>query len=348
MADIDKALPNEVLDQLEIANEEEQLVGDVQEEALGNNEVEQVENEDGSVDINFEPEANPTEGGEGHYENLAEFLPDNVLSSLSSDLNSKYMDYTSSRKEWEKTYIQGLDLLGFKYSQKTEPFQGASGVTHPVLAEAVTQFQALAYKELLPADGPVRTQVLGIPTAEKTDQASRVKDFMNYQIMDQMKEYEPEFDSMLFHLPLSGSTFKKVYYDEMEQRAVSKFVPADDLIVPYTATSLDDAEAIIHRVKISENELKKQQVAGFYRDIELGKPTAGESEVEKKERELEGTKKSKEEDIYTILECHVDLDLEGFEDADPQTGEPSGIKIPYIVTLEEGSREIFLLKETMK
>ena len=344
MADIDKALPNEILDQLEIANEEEQLVGDVQEEALGNNEVEQVENEDGSVDINFEPEANPTEGGEGHYENLAEFLPDNVLSSLSSDLNSKYMDYTSSRKEWEKTYIQGLDLLGFKYSQKTEPFQGASGVTHPVLAEAVTQFQALAYKELLPADGPVRTQVLGIPTAEKTDQASRVKDFMNYQIMDQMKEYEPEFDSMLFHLPLSGSTFKKVYYDEMEQRAVSKFVPADDLFVPYTATSLDDAEAIIHRVKISENELKKQQVAGFYKDVDLGKPTAGESEVEKKERELEGTSKSKEEDIYTILECHVDLDLEGFEDANPETGEPSGIKIPYIVTLEEGSREILSIK----
>jgi len=134
MADIDKALPNEVLDQLEIAKEEEQLVGDVQEEALGNNEVEQIENEDGSVDINFDPQANPTEGGEGHYENLAEFLPDNVLSSLSSDLNSKYMDYTSSRKEWEKTYIQGLDLLGFKYNQKTEPFQGASGVTHPSIS----------------------------------------------------------------------------------------------------------------------------------------------------------------------------------------------------------------------
>jgi len=344
MADIDKALPNEVLDQLEIDNEEEQLVKDVQEEALGNTDVEQVENEDGSVDINFDPTENPTEGGAGHYENLAEFLPDDVLSSLSSDLNSKYMDYISSRKDWEKTYIQGLDLLGFKYNQKTEPFQGASGVTHPVLAEAVTQFQALAYKELLPADGPVRTQILGMPTPEKTDQASRVKDFMNYQIMDQMKEYEPEFDSMLFHLPLSGSTFKKVYYDEMEQRAVSKFVPADDLIVPYTATSLDDAEAIIHRIKVSENDLKKQQVAGFYRDVDLGKPTAGESDVEKKERELEGTKKSREEDVYTILECHVDLDLEGFEDSDPETGEPSGIKIPYIVTLEEGSREILSIK----
>jgi len=254
------------------------------------------------------------------------------------------MDYTSSRKEWEKTYIQGLDLLGFKYDNRTEPFQGASGATHPVLAEAVTQFQALAYKELLPADGPVRTQVIGLSTPEKVQQASRVKDFMNYEIMEKMKEYEPEFDQMLFNLPLAGSAFKKVYYDDMEQRAVSKFVPADDLIVPYTATSLDDAEAIIHRVKVSENDLRKQQVAGFYRDVDLGKPTVGESDIEKKERELEGTTKSKEEDVYTLLECHVDLDLEGFEDENPETGEPSGIKIPYIVTLEEGSREILSIK----
>ena len=178
------------------------------------------------------------------------------------------MDYSMSRKDWEKTYTQGLDLLGFKYDNRTEPFQGASGATHPVLAEAVTQFQALAYKELLPSDGPVRTQIIGLQTPDKVQQANRVKDFMNYQIMDQMKEYEPEFDSMLFHLPLAGSTFKKVYYDEVEGRAVSKFVPADDLVVPYTATSLDDAEAVIHKVKVSENELRKQQVAGFYRDID--------------------------------------------------------------------------------
>jgi hypothetical protein len=253
------------------------------------------------------------------------------------------MDYISSRKDWEKSYTNGLDLLGFKYDQRSEPFQGASGATHPVLAEAVTQFQALAYKELLPADGPVRTQLLGIQSPDKVQQAQRVKDFMNYQIMDQMKEYEPEFDSMLFHLPLSGSTFKKVYYDEVEGRAVSKFVPADDLIVPYTATSLDDAEAIIHRIKISENDLRKQQVAGFYKDIELAKPQDKESDIEKKERELEGTKKTKDEDLYTLLECHVNLDLEGFEDSD-QNGEPTGIKLPYIVTLEEGSREVLSVK----
>jgi hypothetical protein len=265
MADIDKALPNEPRKEFEIPGEEEikeQVVEEVQVQAESPDDIEVQENEDGSVDINLDPATASPEGGDEHYANLAEFLPDEVLAPLSSDLNAKYMDYSSSRKDWEKTYTQGLDLLGFKYDNRTEPFQGASGATHPVLAEAVTQFQALAYKELLPADGPVRTQILGVQTPEKVQQASRVKDFMNYQIMDQMKEYEPEFDQMLFNLPLAGSAFKKVYYDDMEQRAVSKFVPADDLIVPYTATSLDDAEAIIHRVKISENDLRKQQVAG--------------------------------------------------------------------------------------
>ena len=346
MADIDKALPNEPRKTISVPGEEEikeELEQQVEEEASAPGPVETVENEDGSVDINFDPNAASPEGGDDHYANLADFLPDEVLASLSSELNSKYMDYSMSRKDWEKSYTQGLDLLGFKYDNRTEPFQGASGATHPVLAEAVTQFQALAYKELLPADGPVRTQILGIQTPEKVQQATRVKDFMNYQIMDKMKEYEPEFDSMLFHLPLSGSTFKKVYYDEVEGRAVSKFVPADDLIVPYTATSLDDAEAVIHRIKISENDLRKQQVAGFYRDIELGKPQDKESDVDKKERELEGVRKTKDEDVYTLLECHVNLDLEGFEDTD-QAGEPSGIKLPYIVTLEEGSREILSIK----
>ena len=347
MAEIDKALPNEPRKEITLPGQEqieETVVEQVEEELQKPEEVETVENEDGSVDINFDPSAGSQEGGEDHYANLAEFLPDDVLGALGSDLNQKYMDYSMSRKDWEKTYTQGLDLLGFKYDQRTEPFQGASGATHPVLAEAVTQFQALAYKELLPAEGPVSTQILGVQSPDKVQQAGRVKDFMNYQIMDQMKEYEPEFDSMLFHLPLSGSTFKKVYYDEVEGRAVSKFVPADDLIVPYTATSLDDAEAIIHRVKISENDLIKQQVAGFYRDVDIGKPSDKESDVEKKERELEGVTKTKNDDLYTLLECHVNLDIEGFEDVNPQTNEPSGIKLPYIVTLEEGSREILSIR----
>jgi hypothetical protein len=347
MADIDKALPNEVRKEFEIPGEEEvqeTLVEEIEAREQSPEGIEIEENEDGSVDINLDPQTAAPEGGDEHYANLAEFLPDDVLGKLASDLSSKYQEYVSSRKDWEKTYTQGLDLLGFKYDNRTEPFSGASGATHPVLAEAVTQFQSLAYKELLPADGPVRTQVMGLSTPEKTQQAARVKDFMNYQIMDQMKEYEPEFDSMLFHLPLSGSTFKKVYYDDMEQRAVSKFVPADDLIVPYTATSLDDAEAIIHRVKVSENDLRKQQVAGFYKDIDIGKPSDQESEIDKKERELEGTSKSQNEDVYTLLECHIDLDLEGFEDVNQETGEPSGIKVPYLVTLEENSREILSIK----
>src|SRR5210317_626416 len=347
MADIDKALPNEPRKEFNVPGEEEiqeQVIEEVSEQQDAPDDVEVTENEDGSVDINLDPAAASPEGGDEHYANLADFLPDDVLGRLASDLNSKYMDYSASRKDWEKTYTTGLDLLGFKYDNRTEPVAGASGATHPVLAEAVTQFQALAYKELLPADGPVRTQILGIPTPEKTDQANRVKDFMNYEIMEKMKEYEPEFDQMLFNLPLAGSAFKKVYYDDMEQRAVSKFVPADDLIVPYTATSLDDAEAIIHRVKISENDLRKQQVAGFYRDVEIGKPQDKETDVEKKERELEGVRKTKDEDVFTLLECHVDLDLEGFEDVNQQTGEPSGIKVPYIVTLEENSREVLSIR----
>ena len=342
---IDKTLPN-VEQEITIPSEEEQLVEQVEEqqEVAENPLVDVQENEDGSVDISYDPATASIEGGENHYSNLAEHLPDDILGTLGSQLYGNYTDYKSSRKDWEKSYREGLDLLGFKYDNRTEPFSGASGATHPVLAEAVTQFQALAYKELLPSNGPVRTQILGIPTPDKEQQSTRVKDFMNYQIMDQMKEYEPEFDQMLFYLPLSGSTFKKVYYDEVEGRAVSKFVPADDLIVPYTATSLDDAEAIIHRIRISENELRKQQVAGFYRDIDLKPGQLREDELQQKENELDGrTKSSRDDDVFTLLEYHINLDLEGFEDVDTE-GEPTGIKLPYIVTIEENSREILSIK----
>ena len=306
--------------------------------------VEIEEGEDGSVTVDFDPNAASPEGGDEHYANLAEFLPDEVLDELGSNLTQKYNDYNASRKDWEQSYTKGLDLLGFKYDMRTEPFQGASGATHPVLAEAVTQFQALAYKELLPANGPVRTQVVGAPSPEKTQQAERVKDYMNYELMEKMSDYEPDFDSLLFYLPLAGSAFKKVYYDELEKRATSKFVPADDLIVPYSATSLADAEAVIHRIKMSKNDLRKQQVNGFYLDIELGTPGYQENDVEKKERELEGTKKTQDDDIYTLIECHVNLDLEGFEDQDPETGEQSGIKIPYIVTIELATRKILSIR----
>jgi len=347
MADkIDKSLTQGPRSSVNIPGEEEireavEVSTEAQEQAPGP--VEVTEQEDGSVEVDFDPNAASPEGGDEHYANLAEFLPDDVLGELGSDLTGKYNDYNASRKDWEQTYTKGLDLLGFKYDMRTEPFQGASGATHPVLAEAVTQFQALAYKELLPANGPIRTQVIGAATPEKTQQANRVKDYMNYELMEKMKDYEPDFDQMLFYLPLAGSAFKKVYYDELEGRAISKFVPADDLIVPYSATSLEDAEAVIHRLKVSKNDLRKQQVAGFYLDIELGTPGYEENDVEKKERELEGQRKSKDEDIYTLLECHVNLDLEGFEHTDDQ-GQPSGIKIPYIVTVELATRKVLSIR----
>jgi hypothetical protein len=344
MAEIDKSLPN-VADQLTPGElEVEQIAQSVEETPAGPTEL--TENEDGSVDINFDPKKNLSAGTE-FGANLAEVIDEQDLGRLGSELYQDTQSYKDSRADWEKAYTQGLDLLGFKYESRTEPFQGASSATHPVLAEAVTQFQALAYKELLPAEGPVRTQVIGLDTPEIQDQADRVSEFMNYQIMDIMKEYEPEFDQMLFYLPLSGSTFKKVYYDETLGRAVSKFIQAQDIIVPYTANSIDDAESVVHVIKISENELRKQQVSGFYRDIELqaSDELTQDDDVKSKERQLEGvTMSGQTEDVFTLLECHVNLDLEGFEDMNPQTGEPTGIKLPYIVTIEEGSREVLSIR----
>ena len=339
MAEIDKALPNdkrpeEVAEEVEVTGIEETPKGPV----------EITEDEEGAT-IDFDPNAIPMPQEGDHFANLNELLPEEDTDMIGNQLQNDYMEYKMSRKEWERAYITGLDLLGFKYTNRTEPFQGASGATHPVLAEAVTQFQALAYKELLPADGPVRTMVMGKTDPQKEMQAQRVKNFMNYQIMDKMQEYESDFDQMLFYLPLAGSTFKKVYYDDLLGRAVSKFVPADDLVVPYTATSLDDAESVIHVVKMSENDLRKQMVSGFYSDIELTKPSGTiTNELEEKEREVEGVTKSQRIDpLYTILECHVNLDLEGFEDLGSD-GEPTGIKLPYIVTIEEGSRKVLSIR----
>jgi hypothetical protein len=351
MADdnIDKALPN-VEQTIKVPGEEEITATETEvteDRVPSPDDIEVTQTDDGGAEINFEPGAVNQAGTESHFDNLADLLPDDVLGPLASTLYENYMQYKQSRKDWEDSYVKGLDLLGFKYENPTQPFQGASGATHPVLAEAVTQFQAQAYKELLPATGPVHTQIMGKPDRAKEEQSVRVKDFMNYQLMDKMKEYEPEFDQMLFYLPLSGSTFKKVYYDELLGRAVSKFVPADDLIVPYTASSLEDAEAVCHTLKMSENDLRKQQVSGFYRDIEIKPGYDQETEVEKKERELEGVTKTRQEDVFSIVECHLDLDLEGFEDIG-EDGEPTGIKLPYIVTLEMGSRDILSIRRNYK
>jgi hypothetical protein len=346
MAQIDDALPNtkttvEIPGEEEIIQEQEQKIEEIQSEG-GPVEIEM--DEDGGAEISFDPQVAAMEGGEDHNANLAEFLEDGVLDPIGAELFDQYAEYKESRGDWEESYREGLDLLGFKYTKRTEPFRGASGVTHPVLAEAVTQFQAQAYKELLPAEGPVRVQILGDVTAEKQDQANRVKDFMNYQIMDQMKEYEPEFDQMLFYLPLSGSAFKKVYYDDLLGRAVSKFIPAEDIVVPYSANSLDDAEAVIHLVKISKNDLRKQQVAGFYKDIDLGEPAVKEDPLKEKELQLEGISQNGQDEIYTLLEMHVNLDLPGYEDVNPEDGEPTGIKLPYVVTIDEATNKILSIR----
>jgi len=248
------------------------------------------------------------------YGNLAEQIDERVLGRMASDLVSDYKKDKESRADWEKSYIKGLDLLGFKYSEESRPFVGASSVTHPLLAEAVTQFQAQAYKELLPSNGPVKTQVIGERNPEREQQAQRVKEFMNYMLTDKMEEYTPEFDQMLFYLPLAGSTFKKVYFDEVIKRAVSKFIPAEDLVVPYYATDLKDCDRITHIIKMSENDILKKQRAGFYREVDILPSRSDDSDVQDKYNQIEGTSDTDDRDYqFNILEMHIDLDLEEYE-----------------------------------
>ena len=276
--------------------------------------------------------------------NLAEFLDGSILGALSNELRGFYEDDLDSRSEWEETYTKGLDLLGLKTQERTTPFEGASGITHPLISESVVQFQAQAYKELLPSGGPVRTQVLGAQTPDREAQAQRVKNFMNYQIVEVMEEYDPDMDQMLFYLPLSGSTFKKVYFDPTKQRAVAKFIPAQDLVVPYSASDLQTANRVTHVLRMDENDIRKMQVAGVYRDVELtGGSDQEEDPVRQKVNELEGISKNYSDDVHTVLEFHIDLGLEGFEDVDTM-GEPTGVKLPYVVTLDEDSGEILAIR----
>ena len=341
MAEIEKGVDSLPKD-LQILDEEVDVVVPQEFQEGGDVNVEMME--DGGAEIDFDPNSNGAEGGEEHEANLAEFMDDGAMTAVASELQESYDEMKSSRSDWEDGYLKGLDLLGFKYENRSEPFQGASGATHPVLAEAVTQFQALAYKELLPAGGPIRTQIMGKIDPMKEKQAERVKEFMNYQIMTQMKEYEPEFDQMLFNLPLAGSTFKKVYFDSVLGRTVSKFVPAEDLVVPYTATSLEDAETIIHVIKMSGNDLRKQQITGFYRDIELVEPSDTPTDIQEGKDKLSGVSAGSYNEIHTLLECHVELDLEGFEDKDKQSGEETGIKLPYIVTIDDEAGEVLAIR----
>jgi len=304
--------------------------------------IEIIQEDDGGATLDFDPFRN-REREDDFYDNLAEFLPDKVLQSISNDLLEQYHSNKASRQDWEDAYSNGLELLGFNYEERTEPFRGATGVTHPVLAEAAVQFQAQAFNELIPSDGPVRTAVMGTQTNDKIEQASRVRDFMNYYITTVMEEYTPEVDQMLFYLPLAGSTFKKVYFDDALGRPVSKFVPAEHLIVPYESNDLETCPNITHVVRMSLNDLRKQQVSGFYRDIKVLPSQADSSSLSDEIDYIDGEKPSGIDYDCTLLECHVDLDIEGYEDMD-EDGEPTGIKVPYIVTISEDNGKVLSIR----
>ena len=294
---------------------------------------------DGGADVNFDPNKPVDKSQIPFNGNLADYIDEGQLSKLSSDLLAAFEADKESRKDWADTYIKGLDMLGFKYEDRTQPFEGASGVVHPLLAESVTQFQAQAYKELLPPSGPVRTQVIGLQTPEIMEQAKRVQEFMNYQITTVMKEFDPEMDQLLFYLPLAGSAFKKVYYDPILARAVSKFVTGEDLIINYMATDLESAERVTHIIKMNNNELRKMQVSQFYRDVEVPTGTVDPSEVTEKVNTLEGVQKeyASDDDEHEILEMHVNADVPGFENE-------NGIKMPYIITIDKFSRIVLSIR----
>jgi len=337
-------LPNNIRTKVNVPSKQGQMQAIQEKMAQQQNQqpVEINQTEDGGVEVDFDPGALSQIGSETHDENLAALLEEDQLTEIGSQIVEDYDENKASRQDWEDSYTKGLDLLGFKYENRSDPFQGASGATHPVLAEAVTQFQSLAYKELLPASGPVRTQIIGKADQAKEDQSDRVKEFMNYQLMVEMKEYEPEFDQMLFNLPLAGSTFKKVYYDSVMQRCVSKFIPAEDLVVPYTATSLEDAESITHSIRMSGNELLKYQLSGFYRDVDLVEGEPSQTDVSDTKDRISGVTSSNDE-VMTLLECHCDLDLEGFQDVNEE-GEATGLKLPYIVTVDEGTGTVLSIR----
>jgi len=305
-------------------------------------EIEITEDDDGSVVVDFDPGDMRGEDG-NFYANLAEEMPDRELGRIASDLLGAFDSNKSSRQEWEDTYKNGLELLGFNYEERATPFRGASGVTHPLLAEAATQFQAQAFNELLPSSGPVRTVVLGKDTREKQDQAHRVKQFMNYYITNVMEDYTPDMDQMLFYLPLAGSTFKKIYYDENLGRAISKFVPAENLVVPYDTSDLDTCPNITQVVRMDLNDLRKKQVSGVYLDIDVipsqGEITGIRDEIDR----IDGYEPSQIDYDCTLLECHVDLDLDGYEDIG-EDGESTGIKVPYIVTISQDNGQILSIR----
>jgi hypothetical protein len=316
------------------------MASDLDSEGL---EIEIIEEDNGDVTVDFDPSASLDDMEGGFSDNLAEYLSDYELSRISSDLSSEFDSNKASRQEWEDTYSNGLELLGFSYSERSQPFRGASGVTHPLLAEAATQFQAQAFNELLPSSGPVRTAIMGEETREKASQAQRVRQFMNYYLTNVMEDYTPDMDQMLFYLPLAGSTFKKVYFDEAMGRIVSKFVPAEKLVVPYETSDLDTCPNITQVVRMGLNDLRKMQVGGFYLDIPVTPVQQDLDSVGTEMDRINGMESSQIDYDCTLLECHVDLDLEGYEDRD-EDGEPTGIKLPYIVTISQDNGQVLAIR----
>jgi len=303
------------------------------------------EQEDGGALITYGGEGPDVDiASLGFGANLAEVLDDAYLSSIAKELGQAVEDDDAGREEWKKAYEEGLTLLGLRYEDRSEPFEGSTGVTHPVLNEAVTQFQAQAYKEMLPPNGPVRTQIVGRVTPEKEQQAERVKNYLNYYITSEMEEYDPEYDQMLYYLGYGGSTFKKVYFDAELGRAVSPVIYPNDLIVPYSARDIRTADRVTHVLKITPNDLRKKQVSGFYRDIDLSEPTeAKRDEIVEKRDKITGIEPSSKPDEYRLYEIHTNLDLEGFEDRD-EDGNVTGIKLPYIVTMNADTGDVLAVR----
>jgi hypothetical protein len=330
--------------QLEIMDLGEPLVRNSDIE--GSPEIEIIQEDDGGVTIDFDPQ-DERGSSDDFYANLAEEMPDRELAAIASELLDQFDSNKASRQDWEETYANGLELLGFNYEEREQPFRGASGVTHPLLAEAATQFQAQAFNELLPATGPVKTVSLGKDTRAKKDQAQRVQTFMNYYITNVMEDYTPDMDQMLFYLPLAGSTFKKVYYDETLGRAVSKFIPAENLVVPYETSDLDTCPNITQVVRMSLNDLRKKQYAGQYLDIDV-LPSQGELDSVRKEiNYLDGLEPSNIDYDCTLLEVHADLEIEGYEELDDD-GEPIGIKVPYLVTISQDNGQILSIRRNYR
>ena len=290
------------------------------------------------VEIIFEAERDQPEE---HDANLAEYMDDRELQSIAGDLLQDFETDQSARKEWVDTYVDGLKLLGLKYEDRTEPWPGACGVFYPLLSEAAVRFQAESIMETFPASGPVKTQIIGSLTKEKEDAAERVKDDMNYRLTEEMPEYRPEHEKMLWSLALAGSAFKKVYYDPSQGRPVAIFIPAEDIVVPFGATDLRHAERITHIMRKTENEVRKLQHAGLWRDIDLGEPTTALDDIEKRKAEEQGMSATMD-DRYRILEMCVDLDLPGFEDSDKNG--PTGIALPYVVTIDKGTSKILAIR----